>query len=60
MSRLASLVEISRSKRKRLIVAAADDEVVLSSIKLAIEYDIVFPILVGPGKKVEASQKKLD
>ncbi len=59
MSRLASLVEVSKSKRKRLVVAAADDEVVLSAIKSAIEYEIVFPILVGPQGNIESLSQEV-
>lgn len=59
MSRLATLVEVSKSKRKRLIVAAADDEVVLSAIKSAIEYEIVFPILVGPQENIKSLSQEV-
>lgn len=59
MSRLINLVESSKARRKRLIVAAADDDVVLAAIKSAVEYEIVFPVLVGPRIDIEELSKQV-
>ncbi|HBT40106.1 MAG: Phosphate butyryltransferase [Thermotoga sp. 50_1627] len=48
MDRLAFLVEKTRGLRKRIVVAGSDDDVVLSALKMAMEHDIVEPVLVGP------------
>ncbi len=59
MSRLAKLVEESKGKRKRLIVAAANDDVVLSAVKLAVEYQIILPVLVGPQSDIRKLSKEV-
>ncbi|HEY8542888.1 MAG TPA: bifunctional enoyl-CoA hydratase/phosphate acetyltransferase [Pseudothermotoga sp.] len=59
MSRLHNLLELSKGKMKKLIVAAADDDVVLSAIKLSCEYQIISPILVGPKSDIEKFSKEV-
>ncbi|AEH51880.1 bifunctional enoyl-CoA hydratase/phosphate acetyltransferase [Pseudothermotoga thermarum] len=62
MSRLGWLVDKARGSKKRLVVAAANDDVVLSAVKNALEYELVHPILVGPVNKIEqlAEEVKLN
>ncbi|MCB0804415.1 MAG: bifunctional enoyl-CoA hydratase/phosphate acetyltransferase [Bacteroidales bacterium] len=54
ITKLAELVEMAKSKRKRKIaVAAAGDYDVLEALKNADEHDIVEPVLVGEKAKIE-------
>lgn len=59
MDRLAFLVERARGLRKKLIVAGSDDDVVLSALKMAMDYEIVDPVLVGPSKETEQLATKV-
>ncbi len=62
MDRLAFLIDRVRDSKKRLVVAGSDDDVVLSALKMALEYGVVEPILVGPLKATQflATQVGLD
>jgi len=62
VSRLSSLIERAKGTKKRLIVAAADDDVVLSAVALAMKYEIISPVLVGPEKEIRriSEQTKID
>ena len=56
--KLVSLIEKAKNKeKKRLVVAAAEDEAVLKSLKKAIHDEIVTPILVGNKTKIEKIAK---
>lgn len=54
MDRLAFLVERARGLRKKIVVAGSNDDVVLSALKMALEYSIVEPVLVGPESETKA------
>ncbi len=45
--------------RRRLVVAAADDEVVLKAVQVATEAGIVDPVLVGDQSKIDALAKTI-
>lgn len=56
-----ALLKASRQKQKKKIaVAAAEDEAVLLAIKHAVKEDIIEPILIGNQKKIEEYCKKLE
>lgn len=56
-----ALLKASRQKQKKKIaVAAAEDEAVLLALKNAVKEDIVEPILVGNQKKIEEYCTKLE
>jgi phosphate butyryltransferase len=44
--------------KKRLVVAVAQDDDVLKAVKSAVDYDLVSPILVGDGYKIQALAKE--
>jgi phosphate butyryltransferase len=56
----AELIEKARSKKtKRLVVAAAEDKVVINAVKMAADIDLVEPVLVGDEKKIAEISKDL-
>ncbi len=56
----AELIEKARSKKtKRLVVAAAEDKVVINAVKMAADIDLVEPVLVGDEKKIAEMSKDL-
>jgi phosphate butyryltransferase len=58
---LNSFVDIAKSKvKKKLVVAAAEDEHVLGAVKDAVANDIIEPILVGNKSKIDAIATKID
>lgn len=60
MSRFLEIVEKVRGIRRKLVVASAADSVVLNAVKLAVEYEIVSPILVGPYEKIKVLSSNID
>ena len=50
---LAELVDMARGKEKKLVVAAAEDHVVLKAVAEAKKSEIVDPILVGNKENIE-------
>ncbi|KUK20620.1 MAG: Phosphate butyryltransferase [Pseudothermotoga lettingae] len=60
MSRFLEIVEKVRGIRRKLVVASAGDSVVLNAVKLAVEYEIVSPILVGPYEKIKVLSSNID
>jgi len=60
MSRFLEIVEKVRGIRRKLVVASAGDSVVLNAVKLAVEYEIVSPILVGPYEKIKVLSSNVD
>jgi phosphate butyryltransferase len=59
----AQLIEVAKKKGpKKLIVAAAEDDVVLEAVKMAVDQKIIEPILVGnePEIKKIASQLNME
>jgi len=50
---LAELVDMARGRGKRLVVAAAEDHVVLKAVDEARKAEIADPVLVGNRKKME-------
>jgi len=58
--KLSELTEKARSKTKRKIaVAAAEDEAVLKSLKAAVNENIVIPVLVGDKSEIEKIAKSI-
>jgi len=53
IKRLAELVDMARGKEKKLVVAAAEDHVVLKAVAEAKKSEIVDPILVGNKENIE-------
>ena len=59
--KLSELIEKAKNKPKRKIaVAAAEDEPVLHSLKIGIEEGIVTPILIGDKAKIEKIAHSID
>ncbi len=58
--KLSEVVQKAKSKpTQRIVVAAAEDEVVLKSLKVAIKEGIVIPILVGNKAEIEKIAKSI-
>ncbi len=58
---LNKFIDIAKKgTKKRLVVAAAEDEHVLGAIKDAISNDIIIPIFVGNTSKIEGIAQKID
>lgn len=58
---LNKFIEIAKeATKKRLIVAAAEDEHVLGAIKDAMSNDIIIPIFVGNRSKIEVIAQNID
>ncbi len=58
---LSQLIERAKSKPKRRIaVAAAEDEAVLKSLLAALKEDIVTPILIGDKREIERLAQAID
>ncbi|MBM7624417.1 bifunctional enoyl-CoA hydratase/phosphate acetyltransferase [Sporohalobacter salinus] len=54
------LINLAQKKKKlRLAVAAAEDPVVLSSIKQAVELELIDPILIGDSEKIEKQTEEI-
>jgi phosphate butyryltransferase len=54
------LIKLAKAKApKKLIVAAAEDEVVLEAVKLGVDDGLIEPILVGDEGKIRAIAKQL-
>lgn len=61
ISKLSELTEKAKSNaRKKIAVAAAEDEPVLKAIKTAVDEGIVTPILVGNKAEIERIAKSID
>ncbi len=59
--KLSELTEKAKSKtRRKIAVAAAEDEPVLKALKTAVEEGIVTPILVGKKTEIERIAKSID
>lgn len=59
--KLQELVERSKQKsRKKIAVAAAEDDAVLKALKAAVAEGIVTPLLVGDKTKIEEIAKSID
>ncbi|MCD6449343.1 MAG: bifunctional enoyl-CoA hydratase/phosphate acetyltransferase [Thermotogaceae bacterium] len=58
IKKLSELLELSRGKGKRLVVAVAQDEVVLKAVDNAAREDIVVPTLVGDEKLIKEEAEK--
>lgn len=58
---LKKFIDIAKEgPKKRLVVAAAEDEHVLGAVKDAISNDIIIPIFVGNRSKIEVIAQKID
>jgi len=58
---LNKFIDIAKEgNKKRLVVAAAEDEHVLGAVKDAISNDIIVPIFVGNRNKIEEIARKID
>lgn len=54
LTKLDDLFELNKGRTpKKIAVAAAEDEHVLKSLKLAVEKELVIPVLVGDKEKIE-------
>lgn len=61
IQKLSELIERAKSKPKRRIaVAAAEDEAVLKSLLAALKEDIVTPILIGDKREIERLAQAID
>ena len=59
--KLSELIERAKNKpRKKIAVAAAEDEPVLKALKSALEQGIATPVLVGDKAKIEKIAKAID
>lgn len=59
--KLSELIERAKHKpRKKIAVAAAEDEPVLKALKSALEQGIATPVLVGDKAKIEKIAKAID
>ena len=59
--KLSELIEKAKNKpKKKIAVAAAEDEPVLKSLKSSIEKNIVIPVLIGDKAKIEKIAQAID